>query len=234
VARDLDTEVVVVPRMEWADAAARRIAAGLHAGVAARGKATILLAGGNTPRPAYAQLAELFPRLPWDRIDVFFGDERAVPPDHPGANYRMAAETLLDPARVPDERRHRMPAERPDREAAAHEYAELLPERPDLVLLGIGADCHIASLFPGASALHEQERRVVSVQSPRPPTWRLTVTPPVIAAARERIVLANGRDKAAAVARALFGSEDASACPARLARAGVWILDSEAAPPPAS
>ena len=159
------------------------------------------------------------------------GDERAVPPDHPGANYRMAAETLLDPARVPEERRHRMPAERPDREAAAREYAELLPERPDLVLLGIGADGHIASLFPGSASLLEQERRVVPVQGPRPPTWRLTVTPPVIAAARERIVLANGRDKAAAVARALHGSEDASVCPARLARAGLWILDSEAAPP---
>jgi 6-phosphogluconolactonase len=232
MARDLDTEVVVVPREEWAETAARRIAAGLQASVVARGAATILLAGGNTPRPAYARLAELSPRLPWERIDVYFGDERAVPPDHPGANYRMAVESLLDPARVPEERRHRMPAERPDREAAAREYAELLPERPDLLLLGIGADGHIASLFPGASAVLEQERRVVPAQGPRPPTWRLTVTPPVIAAARERIVLAKGRDKAAAVARALLGSEDPSACPARLARAGVWILDTEAAPPP--
>jgi 6-phosphogluconolactonase len=221
MARDLDMEVVVVPPEEWAEAAAQRIADTIEA---AR---TVVLAGGNSPRAVYTRLVTL--TLAWDRIDVYFGDERAVPPDDPGSNYRMAAETLLDPARVPDERRHRMPAERLDREAAAREYAELLPGRPDLLLLGIGADGHIASLFPGSHAVMEQERRVIPVEGPGSLGWRLTVTPPVIAAARSRIVLACGSSKAAAVERALLGSGAVSDCPARLVREAVWMLDREAA-----
>ena len=231
MARDLTPppEVVIAAPDQWTETAARRIADSLEDSVAARRVASVFLAGGNTPRPVYARLAELAPPLPWDRIDVYFGDERAVPPDHPGSNYRMAAETLLDPAGVPEERRHRMPAERPDREEAAREYAERLPERPDLLLLGIGEDGHIASLFPGSAAVLERARAVVPAEGPRPPQWRLTVTPLVIAAARECIVLAKGRGKAVAVARALHGPDDVSECPARLARSGVWILDPEAA-----
>ncbi len=214
-------EVVVVAPEQWAEAAAQRIADSLEA---AR---TVVLAGGNSPRAVYTRLVTL--TVPWDRIDVYFGDERAVPPDDPSSYYRMAAETLLDPARVPNERRHRMPAERPDRGAAAREYAELLPERPDLLLFGIGADGHIASLFPGSPAVSEQEQRVVPVEGPGSLGWRMTVTPPVIAAAGSRLVLACGSRKAAAVERALVGSGAVSDCPARLVREAVWMLDREAA-----
>jgi 6-phosphogluconolactonase len=221
MARNLDMEIVVVRPEEWAEAAAQRIADTLEA---AR---TVVLAGGHSPRAVYARLVTH--TLPWDRIDVYFGDERAVPPDDPGSNYRMAAETLLDPARVPSERRHRMPAERQDREAAAREYAERLPDRPDLLLLGIGTDGHIASLFPGSPAVMEQEQRVVAVEGPGAQGWRLTVTPPVIVAARSCIVLACGISKAAAVERALVGSGAVSDCPARLVREAVWMLDREAA-----
>lgn len=227
MARHLEVEIVIVPPDEWVAAAAQRIADELEEHLHDHGSATLILAGGNTPRPVYARLATS--GLPWDHIDIYFGDERAVPPDHPSANYRMAAETLLDPAGVPDQRRHRMPAERSDREAAAREYAEILPLQPDLLLLGIGTDGHIASLFPESYAVREHEQRVVPAQGPRPPEWRLTVTAPVIAAARTRIVLANGRGKAVAVARALTGSEEASECPARLVRDAVWILDRDAA-----
>lgn len=226
MARDL-AQVVVSPAEQWVEEAATRIAGGLEASVVARGWASIALAGGGSPRPVYQRLAAM--TLPWNRIDVFFGDERAVPPEHRDSNYHMAAETLLDPAGVPMARRHRMPADAADRVSAAAEYAELLPERLDLLILGVGRDGHTASLFPGSRAVKENWYHVVPSESPEPPTLRLTITPPVIAAARARLVLARGSDKAAAVARALEGEEDPERCPAQLARAGVWLLDDAAA-----
>ena len=226
MASDL-AQVVVAPAERWVEVAAARIAGGLESSVVARGWASIALAGGETPRPVYQRLAAM--TLPWTKIDVFFGDERAVPPDHRDSNYHMAAESLLDPAGVPMARRHRMPADAADRTSAAAEYAELLPERLDLLVLGVGRDGHTASLFPGSRAVRESWHRVVPSESPVPPTLRLTITPPVIAAARARLVLARGRDKAAAVSRALEGAEDAEQCPVQLARAGVWLLDDDAA-----
>ena len=226
MARDL-AQLVVAPAERWVEEAAARIAGGLEASVVARGWASIALAGGETPRPVYQRLAAM--TLPWNKIDVFFGDERAVPPEHRDSNYHMASETLLDPAGVPLARRHRMPADAPDRESAARGYAAELPERLDLLVLGLGRDGHTASLFPGSRAVKETSRRVVPSESPVPPTLRLTITPPVIAAARARLVLARGRDKAAAAARALEGAEDPERCPAQLARAGVWLLDDDAA-----
>lgn len=226
MARDL-AQVVVAPAARWVEEAAARIAGGLEASVIARGWASIALAGGETPRPIYQRIASM--TLPWSKIDVFFGDERAVPPDHPDSNYRMAVESLLDPAGVPMARRHRMPADAADRVSAAEEYADLLPERLDILILGVGRDGHTASLFPGSRAVKEAWYRVVPAESPNPPTLRLTITPPVIATARARIILARGRDKAAAVARALEGSDEPERCPAQLARAGVWLLDDDAA-----
>lgn len=226
MARDL-ANVVVVPGERWVEEAAARIAGGLESSVVSRGWATVALAGGETPRPVYQRLAAM--TLPWGKIDVFFGDERAVPPDHRDSNYHMAVETLLDPAGVPAARRHRMPADAPDRLEAAEEYADLLPERLDLLLLGLGQDGHTASIFPGSRAARESWHRVVPAESPEPPALRLTITPPVIAVARARLVLARGRHKAAAVAQALEGDDDPVRCPAQLARAGVWLLDPDAA-----
>lgn len=227
MARDLTSEVVVVPPERWPTVVAHRIGARLEAALRTRGRATIALAGGETPRPAYRCLAGI--TLPWERIDVFFGDERAVAAGDAAANYRMAAETLLDPAGVPPERRHRMPADDQDRERAAREYAALLPDRLDVLLLGIGVDGHTASLFPHSPALDERGRMVVPAEAPLPPTGRLTVTPPVLEAARARLVLAQGEAKAAAVARALEGTMNVAACPAQLARNAVWLLDPAAA-----
>lgn len=226
MARDL-AQVVVAPAERWVEEAATRIAGGLDASVVARGWASIALAGGATPRPVYQRLAAM--TLPWNKIDVFFGDERAVPPEHRDSNYHMVAESLLDPAGVPMARRHRMPADAADPVSAAALYAELLPERLDLLVLGVGRDGHTASLFPGSRAVQETRHRVVPSESPVPPTQRMTITPPVIAAARARLVLARGPDKAAAVARALQGKDDPEQCPAQLARAGVWLLDTDAA-----
>lgn len=191
-------------------------------------RVSLALAGGSTPRPAYARLAA-GEEVPWSRVEVYFGDERAVRPDDPDSNYRMARETLLDRISLPEDRVHRMEAEREDREAAAEAYARLLPRRLDLLLLGIGEDGHTASLFPGSAAAREEERRVLWSGSPKHPHPRMTVTPPVIRSARLVIVLARGAGKAGAVARALEGPLVPASCPAQLARGGVWLLDEEAA-----
>lgn len=213
---------------DLAAAAAAWLAAEIGGAAARRGECSLALAGGRTPRPAYERLATL-PGVPWPAVSVFFGDERAVPPQHPDSNYRMAYDALLSRAPIPPERIHRMEAERRDLAQAAQEYAAVLPDSLDVVLLGMGADGHIASLFPHSPALAEQTRRVVPVAGGLPVTDRLTITPPVLASARHLLVLATGKGKAAAVRRALEGPVEAAALPAQLARSGTWILDRAAA-----
>lgn len=189
---------------------------------------SLALAGGSTPLPVYRRLADE-EGIDWARVRIFFGDERAVPADHEESNYRAARESLLDRVPVPPEGVHRMPADAEDPDAAADRYGDVLPDRLDVLVLGIGEDGHTASLFPGSPALSERTRGVVPVEGPKPPTRRLTVTPPVVEAARRIVVLAAGERKAPAVARALDPENDAGECPARLARRGTWVLDEEAA-----
>ena len=219
---------IVVPAAAFVDAAVAHLTHALHAARNARAMVSVALAGGSTPRPVYAALAARG-ALDWNRIDIFFGDERAVPPDDPDSNYRMAREALFEPAGVPEERVHRMEAERQDLERAADEYAAGLPPAFDVMLLGIGQDGHTASLFPGSPVLEERSRLVVPVTGPKEPRTRLTVTPPVIARAREIIVLATGSAKAGPVARALDPSTRVADAPVVLARRGTWILDEAAA-----
>jgi len=191
-----------------------------------RGEATVALSGGHTPEPVYRRLAEL--ALPWERVSLFFGDERAVPPDDERSNFRMVRAALLDRIAVAPRAAHRMEAERENLDRAADDYADLLPARLDLLLLGIGEDGHTASLFPGSPLLDERRRMVMPAVAPTPPD-RMTITPPVIAAARQTLVIAAGAGKAAAVRRALSEEGTAAECPARLARDGGWLLDREAA-----
>ena len=219
---------VVAAAAELPDIAARRIALIVEQAITRHGRATLALAGGTTPREVYRRLAQTR-GLAWDRVEIFFGDERAVPPDDPESNYRMAREALLEAVSIPSRNVHRMPAEQPERETAAAEYAARLPERFDLVILGIGEDGHTASLFPGAAALGETRHRVVAVQGPKAPYQRLTITPPVIAAAHEVVMLVSGAGKTEAVTRALEGSYAPVTCPAQLARHGIWIVDQTAA-----
>lgn len=199
--------------------------------IAARGRCALALAGGSTPAPVYAELAapELARRIDWSRVDVYFGDERAVPPRHPDSNYRLASGVLLSRVPIPAAQIHRMEGERQDLEAAAADYERLLPPALDVLLLGLGSDGHTASLFPRSPALEERMRRVIVVESPKPPPLRLTITPPVIAAARYVAVLATGKEKAGPAARALEGPATPQEIPARLARHGVWFLDRAAA-----
>jgi 6-phosphogluconolactonase len=194
-----------------AAAAAERLATVASAG------GHISLAGGSTPRAAYEKAAEM--DVDWSRATLWFGDDRCVPPDHEHSNYAMAKAALLDRLAPHGPAVHRIEGERgPHEAAAAYErelraaFGEGVP-RLDLVLLGLGPDAHTASLFPRDSALGERERLAVGVDTPGMPPLvsRVTLTLPVVNAAREVVFLVSGADKAQAVGRAFVGPPDPDA-----------------------
>jgi 6-phosphogluconolactonase len=188
---------------------------------------TLALAGGRTPRELYGLLGNS--DLPWSSMSLWFGDERCVPPDHADSNYGMAHGVLL--AHVPAEV-HRMRGEDCDAEGYEHELREVFdvaaPDVPrcDLVLLGLGADGHTASLFPGDAALEERERLVVRVE--RPDHARLTLTLPVLSAAREALFLVTGAEKREALRALLEGDPTIPAARVHAERV-VVLADPEAA-----
>lgn len=196
---------------------------------------TVALAGGDTPKAAYRHLAGRCP--PWRRIQFFFGDERVVPPEDPGSNYRMARLALLDKVPLSDGQVHRIRGELTPEEAAAEAEAELRARVPgdpwpvlDLVILGIGWDGHTASLFPGAPELAERERAMVPVHRPElPQPWRVTMTLPVLNAATRVLVMAAGTEKAHAAAAGVRGDPGVPAGLVRPAGELVWLLTEEAA-----
>jgi len=222
---------------ELAEAAARTVADELAAALERSGSAALALSGGSTPRTLYRLLAlpEHRASIAWDRVDVFFGDERCVPPIDVDSNYRMAHETLLGPLQLDSERVHRIRGELGAEQAAA-EYEELLrarlgpAPRLDLVLLGMGGDGHTASLFPGAPALDERRRLAVAARAPVEPRERVTLTFPALNAARRVLFLVAGVDKAPAVARVAAGDASAPAARVRPAEGScTWMLDRAAA-----
>jgi 6-phosphogluconolactonase len=220
------TDLHLVPRANFADAGADVLATALRD--FGKPDLSLALSGGSTPGPIYEALAG-FPGIPWARIRIYFADERAVPPGDPASNYRLVRGALIDRVPIPAESVHRMEAERPDMDEAAASYERQLPSHLDILVLGIGEDGHTASLFPGSPNLAETARRVAPARSPSPPTERLTITPPVVRSASRIFLFARGRAKADAVREALLGETDASRCPARLARGGTWVVDTEAA-----
>ncbi len=163
---------------------------------------TLVLAGGETPRPTYRRLAR--EKYCWNEVDVFFGDERCVPPDHPDSNYRMANEALLSSVAA---RVHRMPGESCDAESYERELREIFGDMPrfDLAFLGLGPEGHTASLFSGDPALDEKESWVVRVS--RPDHERLTLTPPVLSAVRLAVFLVAGAEKRDALRRMMAGED---------------------------
>lgn len=214
------------------------------AAIRERGACHVALAGGSTPRALYELLASPSwrSRIDWRRSHVWFGDERCVPPDHPDSNYRMAREALLAHIDIDAERIHRIPGET-EPELAAHEYEDALRRTVpateddvpalDLVLLGLGADGHVASLFPGTDILSERGDLVGAVWVPKLEAWRISLTLPVINAARRVMLLVTGAAKAGIVAQAITPEIDEQADhPVNRVRpsAGVdWYLDRAAA-----
>jgi len=167
----------------------------------------LALSGGTTPHRLYEQLAQsaLSEEIPWGQVEVFFGDERCVPQDHPESNYRMAQRALLDHVPIKLNQVHPMPADSQDIDAAAGDYERLIRKivpaeqagipRFDLILLGMGADGHIASLFPDSQSLDEDRKLVVSHYVPVMDRRRMTFTFPLINSARNVLILITGSDK---------------------------------------
>jgi 6-phosphogluconolactonase len=200
-----------------------------------RGRFTLVLSGGRTPRRLY-QLLE--PEdLEWERVQLFFGDERCVPPDAEGSNYGMARGALLNRIPVSPEQVHRIPGELAPEEAARRAEEDLRASVPgdpwpvlDLVVLGMGPDGHTASLFPGSPELEESTRLMVPVHRPEmPQPWRVSMTLPVINAARRVLVLVGGSHKAPMVRRALDGDPAVPAGRVRPAGELTWLISADAA-----
>jgi 6-phosphogluconolactonase len=225
------TSRVVVAEEQWVAASAQWIAEKLRSAVVQHGRCNLALAGGETPRPVYAALAEppWASEVPWPQIEIFFSDERGVSGDHPESNLHMAQQTLLSRVPIPGRQVHPMAADAEDPQAEAERYARSLPDALDVLLLGMGADGHTASLFPKSRAVAERQRKVAATRAPHPPHRRMTITPPVIEAARELAVLVRGASKASMVASALDASASCDEVPASLTRHGTWILDAAAA-----
>jgi len=221
--------IVVEDERALAETGAKWIADAIREAIGERGRCALALAGGATPRPVYQRLARV-PGVPWIKVSIFFTDERAVPPDHPDSNYRMVLDSMLSHLPISPAQIHRMQAESDDLNEAARSYEALLPDQLDVLVLGMGADGHTASLFPYAPALGESTRKVVPVRGGDPLVQRLTITPLVIEGARRVLVLVSGPEKADTVARALQeGPDDIMEMPVQLARERTWILDRAAA-----
>ena len=219
--------------------------AGVQEALREKETCTVVLAGGATPRSLYSMLAEergFRAGVPWEKIHFFFGDERHVPPDSPESNYRMANEVLLSKVPVPADHVHRIRGEEPDARKAAEEYEEVLRRnfRPkageipefDFILLGMGADGHTASLFPGTEALKERKRLVVANWVPGLNAHRFTLTPPLLNNAKYVLFLVTGEEKAETLRRVLE-EKNHEALPAGLIRPAhgrcLWLVDRFAA-----
>jgi 6-phosphogluconolactonase len=218
-----------------AEAAARFVASTIESAIATSGRCRLALSGGSTPRATYERLAEsdLSSQIAWDKLQVFFGDERIVPPTDASSNYRMAREAMFDRVPLPAENVHRIQGEL-EPAAAAEKYAlELGAEPLDIVLLGMGDDGHVASLFPGSAELLRTDRTVLPSRAPVVPHDRVSIALPVINAARVVVLLVTGESKAGRVAEVF--QERASGA-ARLPAARVaprrgelhWFLDAAA------
>ena len=246
--------ITAVDGTSFADTSAARIAALLEQAITQRGKARLCLTGGHTPEITYAALADPErphrARIDWSRVHLYWGDERHVAPDHPDSNFGMADRTLVRHIPIPAVNVHRIRAELPDARDAAAQYEHEVPDVFDVMLLGLGDDCHIASIFPGSELLSawladgEGRRgagqplipdagKVQAIFAPHLNAWRITLTPPAILASTAIVMLVTGDNKASAVAAAIDAPLDVMHYPAQLLRdAGdrvEWITDAAAA-----
>lgn len=238
MAKKLKVEYFVEPdAAALAQRAARHFVEGAEQAVAARGRARIAISGGSTPKAAFALLADPSQpwraRMPWDKLDLYWVDERCVPPDHPDSNYRMTREAMLDHVPLAPRQVHRMEGELEPEAAAARYESELRnsfrlegAETPrfDLINLGMGPDGHTASLFPHTAALNEVSRLVVANHVQNKDAWRITLTWPVINQGASVFFLIGGADKAQILKDVLMGSRDPERLPSQLIAPASGIL----------
>jgi len=231
-------------------AAGEEFVSAARSAIGAQGRFTVALSGGSTPKALYSLLAANYADFAWNRVFLFFGDERHVPPADPESNYRMVQESLLSKITIPAENVFRVRAENPDAAAAASDYEaqlrrffKLRPElrsgdRPgefprfDLILLGMGPDGHTASLFPDSPALDEQSRLVVANWVAKFNTHRITFTFPVLNHGAEVMFMASGADKAEMLHQVLEGNNTPPLPSQRVQPSDgklLWLLDEPAA-----
>ena len=212
--------------------------------IAARGQFTVALSGGSTPKGMYTLLASdsYKGKVDWNKVQLFWGDERSVAPDNDQSNYRMANEAMISKVSIPVENVHRMQAELADIETAAKDYENILKqvchsgdgEQPcfDLILLGMGDDGHTASLFPGTKALREKERSVVVNWVEKFNTNRMTFTAPAINHARNIVFMAAGANKLQPLKEVLTGERNPELYPSQLVQPTngklIWLVDDAA------
>lgn len=225
---------------------AERLVQKVNAIVAQKGKARIAISGGSTPKALFSLLANpsepFFEKMPWKSIELYWVDERTVPPDHAESNYRMTRESLLDKVPLPTEQVFRMEGEL-EPEEAANRYEALIrnqfrlegAETPkfDIITLGMGDDAHTASLFPHTQAINELGRIVVANHVPQKNTWRITLTWPVINQGGDVFFLVAGGDKAEPLEKVILGPYDPETLPSQLIRPAtgklIFFLDRAAA-----
>jgi 6-phosphogluconolactonase len=243
VTTSVEIRTLTTPQELFA-AAAEEVVRTTTEAVAARGRFTIALSGGSTPKSLFNLLAtNARTTLPWDRMFFFWGDERHVPPTDPDSNYRMADEAMLSKVSVPAGNVFRMAAENPDAASAAEAYEKTLQKffalppgqfpRFDLILLGMGPDGHTASLFPGTAGLQEKSRLVIANWVDKMKTHRLSFTLPVLNAAACVTFLVSGTDKAPALHAVLESDAPGDQYPSKLVRPVdgklIWLIDRAAA-----
>jgi len=243
VSAPVDLRILTTPQ-ELFQAAAEEVIDAAIESVAERGRFTIALSGGSTPKNLYTLIAaNASSSLPWDQMFVFWGDERHVPPNDPDSNYRMARETILSKVSIPAANIFPVPTENSEATAVAEAYEQTVQKffglRPgefprfDLILLGMGPDGHTASLFPETAGLQEKSRIVVANWVEKLKTSRITFTLPVLNAARIVAFLVSGTDKAAALREVLEGSAPSEKYPSKLVRPAegklIWFVDRAAA-----
>jgi 6-phosphogluconolactonase len=224
-------------------AAAQYIVRVAQESIVTHGRFTLALSGGNTPKKLYGLLASepYVSQIDWNLVEIFWSDERCVPPDSPDSNYHMAQEVLLSKVPIPASQIHRTPADEADRDAASETYAQEMRSvfgtdgvpKFDLIQLGMGPEGHTASLFPHQASLHEQQLLVMPVSVPKPPPARLTFTPPLLNAAAHILFLVTGTDKEDAVQAVLEGDHQPDEYPAQIVQPPrgevTWMLDTAAA-----
>ena len=238
-----EIRILTTPQ-ELFGAAAEEVIRAANDAVNVRGKFTLALSGGSTPKALYNLLAtNARTALPWERMYFFWGDERHVAPTDPDSNYRMVNEAMLSKVPVPPANVFRMEAENPEASAVAAAYEQTLRKffqldaggvpRFDLILLGMGPDGHTASLFPGTDGLKEKSRLVIANWVEKLKTHRLSFTLPVLNAGRCVAFLVSGTDKAPALKAVLEGNEPGEQYPAKLVQPKdgklIWFLDRAAA-----
>jgi 6-phosphogluconolactonase len=240
------TVKVGATEQEVARQSAQMFAESIQHAVAARGLARVAISGGSTPKAVFELLADpaapFLAGIPWQSLQLFWVDERCVPPTHEESNYRMTRQAMLDKLPLPSENVHRMEGELDPEEAASRYEAEIRnafklegAQTPtfDLIMLGLGPDGHTASLFPHTDGLNEMARIVMANHVPQKDVWRITLTWPVIAQGREVAFLVEGEDKAEMVQRVFTGPYDPEALPAQLIRPAsgklTLLLDAAAA-----